>query len=96
MRTFLFCLLLTTFARANFSTVVPERSYADPPTGDFISNGVITPLDQEMKNFCIHNADGAIEVQLTPNAEVGLQTRVQRGGFETRKIEFKMGSKKFS
>jgi len=32
-----------------YSTVVPERSYADPLTGDFVSNGVITPLDQEMR-----------------------------------------------
>ena len=76
-----------------FSTVVEERSYADPPTGDLVSNGVITPLDQEMKNFYISNADGAIEVQLTDDAEIGLQTRIQKGGFESRKLEFTIGEK---
>ena len=66
MKTFLFFVLLLQ-AQA-FNTVVPEKSYADPPTGDFVTNGIITPLDQEMRNFYIRNADGAIEVQLTPNA----------------------------
>ena len=79
-----------------FSTVVEERSYADPPTGDYVSNGVITPLDQEMKNFYIRNADGAIEVQLNDDVVVGLQTRVQRGGFEARKVEFRIGKKSYS
>jgi hypothetical protein len=81
---------------APFSTVVGERSYADPPTGDLVSNGVITPLDQAMRNFYIRNADGAIEVRLTADALIGLQTRVQRGGFEARKIEFTLGEKKFA
>ena len=70
MKTFLFFVLLLQ-AQA-FNTVVPEKSYADPPTGDFVTNGIITPLDQEMWNLYIRNADGAIEVQLTPNAKVGL------------------------
>ena len=94
MKTFLFFVLLLQ-AQA-FNTVVPEKSYADPPTGDFVTNGIITPLDQEMRNFYIRNADGAIEVQLTPNAKVGLQSRVKRSGFEARKVEFQLGSKKFS
>lgn len=79
-----------------FSTVVEERSYADPPTGDFVSNGVITPLDQKMQNFYIRNADGAIEVKLAADAGIGLQSRVQRGGFEARKVEFTVGEKQFS
>ncbi|MGB0578472.1 MAG: SGNH/GDSL hydrolase family protein [Limisphaerales bacterium] len=97
MATFLVWALAATFVQgAPFSTVQEERSYADPPTGDLVSNGVITPLDQEMRNFYIRNADGAIEVRLTKDAMIGLQTRVQRGGFETRKIEFSVGSKPFS
>lgn len=79
-----------------FSTVVEERSYADPPTGDLVSNGVITPLDQEMRNFYIRNADGVIEVKLANDARIGLQSRVQRGGFEARKVEFTIGGKEFS
>ena len=94
MKTFLFLVLLLQ-AQA-FNTVVPEKSYADPPTGDFVTNGIITPLDQEMRNFYIRNADGAIEVQLTPDAKIGLQSRVKRGGFEARIVEFQLGSKKFS
>lgn len=83
-------------AVTEFSTVTEERSYADPPTGDLVSNGVITPLDQEMRNFYIRNADGVIEVKLTDDALIGLQTQVQRGGFEARKVEFNLGAKKFS
>jgi hypothetical protein len=81
---------------STYTTVVAERSYADPLTGDFVSNGVITPLDQEMRNFYIRNADGAIEVELTDDALIGLQARVRRGGFAARKVEFTMGAKKFS
>jgi hypothetical protein len=79
-----------------FTTVIEERSYADPPTGDYVSNGVITPLDQEMKNFYIRNADGAIEVKLADHAMIGLQARVQKGGFKARKVESKLGSQTYS
>ena len=79
----------------NYQTVKEEKSYADPPTGDQVTNGVITPLDQEMRNFYILNADGAIEVLLQKNVQIGLQSRVQKGGFEARKVEFGMGEKKF-
>ena len=98
MTRLVFCLfLLPLFGEAHpFSTVVEERSYADPPTGDLVSNGVITPLDQEMKNFYIRNADGAIEVKLAPDVGIGLQSRVQRGGFEAGKVEFTVGEKQFS
>ena len=80
----------------NYKTVKEERSYADPLTGDWVTNGVITPLDQEMRNFYIRNADGAIEVMLNANTKVGLQSRVQRGEFDARKVEFEMGEKQFS
>ncbi len=93
---FVFCLVPLFGEEQAFSTVVEERSYADPPTGDLVSNGVITPLDQEMRNFYIRNADGAIEVRLDDNVRVGLQSRVQRGGFEARKVEFGVGEKQFS
>ena len=79
-----------------YKTVKAERSYADPPTGDWVTNGVITPLDQKMVNFYVRNADGAIEVLLQENVQIGLQSRVQRGGFEARRVEFKMGDKPFS
>ena len=78
-----------------YSTVVEERSYSQS-TGVMVSNGVITPLDQEMRNFYIRNNDGVIEVRLTDDAVVRLQTRVQRGGFEKRKGEFQVGQQKFS
>lgn len=74
-----------------YQTVTEERSYADPPTGDQVSNGVITPLDQQMRNFYIRNSDGVIEVKLDDNAIIGLQSRVQRGGFESGKVECKVG-----
>ena len=48
-----------------------------------------------MRNFYIRNADGAIEVLLQKNVQIGLQSRVQKGGFEARKVEFGMGEKKF-
>ena len=80
----------------NYKTVKEERSYADPPTGDWVTNGVITPMDQKMVNFYVRNADGAIEVPLQENVQIGLQSRVQRGGFEARRVEFKMGDKQFS
>ena len=56
----------------NYKTVKEERSYADPPTGDWVTNGVITPMDQKMVNFYVRNADGAIEVQLQENVQIGL------------------------
>ena len=74
-------LVTTSFLLAeteNYQTVKEERSYSDPPTGDWVTNGVITPLDQEMRNFYIRNADGAIEVLLKEDVQVGLQSRVQR------------------
>ena len=80
--------VVSTFTFAQFLTVKEERSYADPLTGDWVTNGVITPLDQEMRNFYIRNADGAIEVLLTEDAKIGLQSRVQKGGFEERKVKF--------
>ena len=80
----------------NYKTVKEERSYADPPTGDWVTNGVITPLDQKMVNFYVRNADGSIEVLLQENVQIGLQSRVQRGGFEARRVEFNMGDKPFS
>ena len=88
--------LVPSFAFGQFSTVKEERSYADPLTGDWVTNGVITPLDQEMRNFYIRNADGAIEILLTEDAQIGLQSRVQKGGFEERKVKFEMGDKQFS
>ena len=88
--------LIPSFSFADYFTIKEERSYADPPTGDWVTNGVITPLDQEMRNFYIRNSDGVIEVLLNEDAQIGLQTRVQRGGFEERKVEFTMGAKRFS
>jgi hypothetical protein len=64
--------------------------------GTLESNGVITPLDQEMKNFYIRNADGVIEVKLTPNAIIGVQSRIQRGGFAAGKLQFALGKKTYS
>ena len=77
-----------------WSTII-EESGVGGPTGDYTTNGVITPLDQEMRNFYVRNSDGAIEVKLD-DALVGLQTRIQRGGFEARKVEFGIGGQKFS
>ncbi|MBL6910889.1 MAG: hypothetical protein ISR34_10755 [Pirellulales bacterium] len=88
--------LVPSFAFGQFSTVKEERSYADPLTGDWITNGVITPLDQDMRNFYLRNADGAIEVILTEDAKIGLQSRVQKGGFEERKVKFEMGDLQLS
>ena len=88
--------LVPSFAFGQLFTVKEERSYADPLTGDWVTNGVITPLDQEMRNFYIRNADGAIEILLTEDAQIGLQSRVQKGGFEERKVKFEMGDKQFS
>ena len=55
---------------STYATVIAERSYADPFTGDHVSNGVITPLDQEMRRFYIRNSDGAMEVRLTDDARL--------------------------
>ena len=88
--------VVSPFTFAQFLTVKEERSYADPLTGYWVTNGVITPLDQEMRNFYIRNADGAIEILLTEDAQIGLQSRVQKGGFEERKVKFEMGDKQFS
>ena len=87
---------IQSFAWADYLTIKEERSYADPATGDWVTNGVITPLDQEMRNFYIRNADGAIEVLLEKDAQIGLQSRVQNGGFQEKKVEFAMGEKRFS
>src|SRR6056300_1413850 len=87
---------IPSFLSADYLTVKEEQSYADPLTGDWVTNGVITPLDQEMRNFYIRNADGAIEVLLTEDSKIGLQSRVQKGGFEERKVKFEMGDKQFS
>lgn len=42
---------IPSFLSADYPTIKEERSYADPPTGDWVTNGVITPLVQEMRNF---------------------------------------------
>jgi hypothetical protein len=76
------CLLLlspTTHAR-EYNTVIEAKD------GIHETNGIITPLDQEMRNFYIRNNDGVIEVKLNKNVEIGLQTRMQRGGWEARKF----------
>ena len=45
----------------------------------------------------LHSQRGrVIEVLLNEDVQIGLQTRVQRGGFEERKVEFTMGAKRFS
>ena len=49
-----------------YDTVKPGQD------GILAANGVITPLDQEMKNFYIRNNDGEIEVKLTENAVIGV------------------------
>ena len=77
---------LVTAQESDFVTVTPERSYGDPYTGDMVSNGIITPLDQDMNKFYIRNADGVIEVLLEADAKIGLQSRVQRGGFESGEV----------
>ncbi|MFT5496181.1 MAG: hypothetical protein ACI9TH_001579 [Kiritimatiellia bacterium] len=65
------CLVALAMAQsASYSTVIEESSVGGP-TGEVISNGVITPLDQEMRYFYIRNTDGAIEVQLTDDAIIG-------------------------
>ncbi|MEO0414448.1 MAG: SGNH/GDSL hydrolase family protein, partial [Verrucomicrobiota bacterium] len=61
-----------------FSSVVLSRDGTTMET-----NGIITPLDQDMRNFYIRNNDGVIEVQLKADAEVGLQARVQRNAWES-------------
>jgi hypothetical protein len=81
--------------QATYNTVIEEDGPSGA-TGDFISNGVITPLDQEMKHFYIRNADGAIEVKLAQDALVGLQTRVPSGALDKRKIELSIGDQSFS
>ncbi|MDG1072216.1 MAG: hypothetical protein P8P32_11435 [Akkermansiaceae bacterium] len=56
MKTFLFFVLLLQ-AQA-FNTVIPEKSYAHPPTGDFVTNGIITPLDtlgREKESLSLHS-----------------------------------------
>ncbi len=78
--------VLATAQESDFLTVVAERSYGDPYTGDLVSNGIITPLDQDMSNFYIRNADGVIEILLEADAKIGLQSRVQKGGFESGEV----------
>ncbi|MFT5129382.1 MAG: hypothetical protein ACI8W8_003004 [Rhodothermales bacterium] len=58
-----------------YATIKPSRDGTTMET-----NGIITPLDQAMRNFYIRNNDGIIEVKLKEGVEVGLQARVQRTG----------------
>ncbi|NQT53432.1 hypothetical protein HQ576_15345 [bacterium] len=98
------CVACPAIAQDKTYSTIAEESSGGGPTGDLITNGVITPIDQEMRHFYIRNADGAIEVRLTDDAVIGLQTRIQRGGFGARKVEFtvwggpmtKRGGKAFS
>ena len=77
---------LATAQKPEFVTVTAERSYGDPYTGDMVSNGIITPIDQDWNNFYIRNADGVIEILLEADAKIGLQSRVQKGGFESGEV----------
>ena len=77
---------LTPGQTADFVTVAAERSYGDPYTGDMVTNGIITPIDQDFKNFYFRNADGVIEILLEADAKIGLQSRVQKGGFESGEV----------
>jgi hypothetical protein len=74
------CLLFALFgglvlSARDYATVKPSRDGSTLET-----NGIITPLDQVMRNFYIRNNDGVIEVKLKDGVEVGLQARVQRTG----------------
>jgi hypothetical protein len=65
-----------------YTTIKPSRDGTTMET-----NGIITPLDQAMRNFYIRNNDGIIEVKLANDVEVGLQARVQRtGAWESGKL----------
>ena len=79
-----------------YTTIKEESSYADPPTGDWVTNGVITPLDQKMVNFYIRNADGAIEVLLKDECPNRFAIPCATRRIRSTKVEFEMGEKQFS
>ena len=51
------------------------------------TNGIITPLDQEMKNFYLRNADGAIEIKLKDTVQIGIQTRMSRTRYVNKHVK---------
>ncbi len=89
-------LVASLFARAETYTTIKLENERGGFTGDSVSTGIITPLDQEMKNFYIRNADGVIEVKLTPDAVIGLQAKVTKDQLKKRKISFKAGEQHYS
>ena len=66
--------------------------------GQLTANGLVTPLDNEGKNFYLRNEDGLIEVRLTDDAIVGLLFRVKkvREQYERREIVIEERGQTFS
>ncbi len=90
--TYILCFLtvpLTTQA-ADYKTVKAGKD------GILSTNGIITPIDLDMKHFYIRNADGNIEVVLSDDVVVGFQERIREDKFIARKFEYKVGKEDFS
>jgi hypothetical protein len=86
----LLTLLIHSVSAEEYKTVKPGKD------GVLTTNGIITPIDLNMKQFYLRNADGNIEVKLNDDVLVGLQERIQRDGFQKNKFAYKVGKKEYS
>lgn len=75
----------------NAVSAAERKSLGTAKDGRQTMNGLVSPLDQEGKNFYLRNEDGLTEIKLTADAKIGLLFRERdiRKMFEKRKIVLK-------
>lgn len=73
------------------------QSLREVKDGTQTLNGLVSPLDQEGKNFYLQNEDGLIEVLLNKDAKIGLLFREQdiKALLEQRKVVISEAGKEF-
>ena len=73
-RTFLL-LFLVTLLTSPLNAETVWQSLGEVKDGSQTINGLVSPLDQEGKNFYLQNEDGLIEILLNKDAKIGLLFR---------------------
>lgn len=93
------CCILALWIMAGFSALTAGelRSLKTAKDGRQRLYGLVSPLDQEGRNFYLLNADGQIEIRLAPDASVGLLFRERniKRQLEERKLSIRSTGQRF-
>jgi hypothetical protein len=88
-------IIIATLCSLPLSAVEPKTVKADK-NGIPTTNGIITPIDLDMRNFYVRNSAGTVEVKLSDDVIVGIQERIKDDKLLSRKFEYKVGKEAFS